>query len=253
MMRLTKNLIWIGLWAAQTAYAEEMPDVRRSLGGGVVANWTELRLEVVGVAVDPTLALDTKPLEQRAITAIDARVGDDCARVPLRGEVTLADVAPRVAAEALNSWTISEGRYHENGVVEVVGVVELQPLAAGWMSKRAVPGPPLTGEGATGVVVDLRGTGIRPTYAPVIVDKQGEVLYDSVLWADVAFLRAPVVWVSDPAHPEAQRAGASPSFFVASADGARIVLAPREAQRFRTEVVPTRMIGEGAVVLVVDP
>jgi hypothetical protein len=245
---------WLGALAlAVTAVAGEPPDVRRPLGGGAEVNWTRLEVEVVGVGIDPTLKVDTKPLEQIAISSIDARVGDDCARVPVRAGERLGAVAPRVTLDALNSWSIREGRYHAHGPVEIIGVVSLQPLLAPWMKQRSVPGPPISREGPTGVLIDARGQTVQPTYAPRVLGAGGEVLYDSVLWEDVAFLRAPVVWVSDPAHSEARRAGDTPAFFMATARGADLILSAEDTARFLAEIAPTRMLGDGGVVVVVDP
>jgi hypothetical protein len=240
-------------WLVASAWAGEPTDVRRAIGQGVDVNWTRLEVEVVGRAVDPTLKLDSKPLEQRAISLIDERVGADCGRVPVRADALLSELAGKAATDARNGWSIREGRYYADGPVEIVGVVALQPLLAGWMRQRAVPGPPLAEGGVSGVLIDLRGQVIRPTYAPRVLGPEGEVLFDSVLWDDVAFLRAPVVWVSDPAHAEARRAGGSPAFFVATARDTDIVLSAEDAARFLAEVVPTRAIGDGSVVLVVDP
>jgi hypothetical protein len=241
--------LWLMAWAG-----EPFADVRRPLEDGAWVNWTRLEVEVEASAFDPLLKVDSKPLEQAAITEVDGRIGSVCALVPLAPGVRLGDVRDRIIQEARGAWRLDEGRYYASGRVEVRGVVDLQPMAAPWMASRAANAPEVPVKGPTGVVVDLRGIPVTPTYAPEIVDPNGEIVYGGTVWRDAAFLRAPVVWVSDPAHPQAQRAGAEPAFFIAAgALGAKVVLSAADAARFRAEVSPTRASGEGAVVLVVDP
>ena len=54
--------------------AEPIPDVVRELGDGTRVNWTRLRLELVEGARDPSVGQDARPLEQRSIRAVEARL-----------------------------------------------------------------------------------------------------------------------------------------------------------------------------------
>ena len=80
------------------------------------------------------------------------------------------------------------------------------------------------------------------------------MLWTGTLWEDVAYERAPVVYVSDAAHPAAMRAGNNPIFAkVTSADEGALQLAENDAVRVRTAFSQARTLGDGTVVVVVDP
>lgn len=234
--------------------AEPAADVRRPLSAGASVNWTRLLVEVRAVGDDALQKLDSKPIEQRAIHAVDQRIGEDCAGVPLRADVRLGDVRERIRTDAMNAWRIIESRYHAAGQVEVVGTIELLPLFSPWQHQRSLAAPVVDHPGATGVLIDARGLGAGPVVAPRVLGPEGEVLYDGTVWKDVAWQRAPVVWVGDPAHPAAAAAGTEPAIFVAvGAALGEVQLSAADAARFKAEVVPTRALGDGAVVIVVDP
>lgn len=245
-------LVWMAPSYAEGPAGVLQP-VRRSVGDRAVIDWSRLVLEVSASGFDPLLKSDSKPLEQQAISAIDARIGALAAEVPLRVDLRLGQASPHVVKDALAGWAVRESRYYAAGPVEVVGELDLQPVAALWLSQRAVV-PPATAEGPSGVLIDARGRGVEPVLAPMLVDPAGGVLYDGTVFKDVAYARAPVVWVSDPAHPDAQRAGRDPAFFVAMGGGPGVVqLSEGDAVRFRGTVAVSRAIGEGNVVIVVDP
>lgn len=241
---------------ASTPSASLAPaDVRRPLGDGAWVNWSRMRVEALGVAEDPKLAHDNRPLEQLAISTVDEAIGPACAKVRVRSNTDMSDVVSGVSSTVLATWTIAEGRYFRNGKVEVVGVVDILPLLAGWNRRRAQPAPDGGGHrGPTGLVVDARGHNVDPVFAPRVVDDKGELLYDSVLWNDSAFSHAPVVWVSDPAHPAAARAGADPMFVVLDRFAwGELALSASDSAQVRDQFVGSRVLGDGTVVVVVDP
>lgn len=227
--------------------------VRRPLADGAWMNWSLMRVEVMGSARDDKLALDNRPLEQQAIAGVESRVGDVVGRVRVQARTELSDLVTGLPATVLATWTVAEGRYYRDGHVEVMGTVDVLPLLAGWSRGRARTPPPAVGGGATGVVLDARGLALEPTFAPKLRTGDGTVLYDSVLWSDVAFTRAPVVWVADPAHPAAGRAGRDPVFVrVASVSGADLIVSDEDAATLARQLDAGRAWGDGTVVVVVD-
>lgn len=238
--------------------AEPPADVRRPLREGAWVNWTSLQVEVEATAFDELLKGDSKLLEQKALEVVDARIGEAAALVPLTGVETLGAARPRVVQEAFSGARIDTASYYTSGRVKLLSVADIQPLASPWMVTRA-PEPDASvaspgREGPTGVVIDARGAGVSPVYAPTIVGADDVVLFDGAVWKDAAFLRAPVVWVPDAMHPSAQVAGAEPAFFVATAGGpGRIVLGAADALRFHDDVQIGRAWRDGAVVILVDP
>jgi hypothetical protein len=233
---------------------EPIPDVVRDLGAGTRVNWTQLRLEVTDGARDPTVGHDARPLEQRSIKAIEARLPAALALVPIRPGETAGSAGAIDANHAALGWRVAETRYFTSGRVEVVGAVELRDELAQWSTDRAVT----RDEGAqpagpTGVLIDARGLGLSPSYAPDVRDPDGKVLFDGTLWRHVSYASAPVVWVSDAAAPDAAAAGESPEMFVAaSASGGAIVLTAADAARFHEKVEGTDAVRTGHVVVVVD-
>jgi hypothetical protein len=101
--------------------------------------------------------------------------------------------------------------------------------------------------------VDARGIPANPAFAPQLVTRSGEVLFDGSTWASIAVETSPVVYVDDPAHPAAARAGPSPLFLRAVGQrGCDIEVSDADLPRWRDEVEGTRLIGEGRVVVVLD-
>jgi hypothetical protein len=231
-----------------------LADVRTELADDAWMNWSTMRIEVAGSATDPKLAHDNRPLEQQAIAAVDARIGSVVGALPVRGRSILGDLVPGVEGTVKLTWTVGEGRYFRDGHVEVVGVVEVLPLLASWSRGRATKPPPATLGGKTGLVLDARGLEVAPVFAPRVVSPGGAVLYDSVLSSDAAFEQAPVVWVSDPAHPAAVRAGTEPLLLgVDNAYGGDLVLSEAAAGRVARAFDQSRVLGDGTVVVVIDP
>ncbi|MCB9665529.1 MAG: hypothetical protein H6732_15560 [Alphaproteobacteria bacterium] len=243
----------IALLLAALALAGPFADVRRPLGGGASVNWTRLRLELAVAEADPTLALDARPLEMRAIRRIDDEIARALEAVPLRPGVRLGEGADVAASRIRRSWHVAESRYFDSGRIEVVGAVDLQDVLAPWSTARSVVLPAALPSDPTGVVIDVRGLPLLPSYAPQVVDEAGELLYDAVVWKHLAFQTPPAVWVSDPAAPEAGVAGARAWLAVAAAarEGV-VVLAAADAARWRAEVAPAVAHGAGSIVLVVD-
>ncbi len=106
----------------------------------------------------------------------------------------------------------------------------------------------------TGLVIDARGTGLEPCWAPAVVTAENREVMVVRMWEDDAVNTAPLVYVSDPAHPFAARAGMHPLFVrAASADGASVVLGGEDLRRLESELGGAPVFGQGRVVIVVDP
>lgn len=251
------RLLLLSATVAFAAPASSIPappsDVRRTLGDGVVVDWTRRRLEVVATRHDNNPARDLRPLEQAAMTAIDARFEAALALVPVRPGYTWATLPDRQQLPSI-PWRVAETRYHTGGSVDVVGAVDLRDVLAPWSTARAVPPPAPSLSDATGALIDARGIPVTPCYAPVLQTVSGEVLFDSIVWKDIAWQTTPVVWVADPMHAAARVAGLRPEMFLATgADTCTIGVADADAARWRERVAPVRAVGAGGVVIVVDP
>lgn len=228
-------------------------NVRRTLADGVVVDWTRHRLEVLASEHDNNPKRDLRPLEQAAMTQIDARFEAALAKLPVRPGVTWASLPDRQELPSI-PWRVAETRYHTGGSVDVIGAVDLREVLAPWSTSRAVPPPGPSTSDATGVLIDARGLGVEPCYAPVVQTVSGEVLFDSIVWKDVAWETTPVVWVADPMHTEARAAGLKPEMFLATgADTCTLGVADEDAARWKDRLTSVRALGKGGVVIVVDP
>jgi hypothetical protein len=232
----------------------DLPDVVRTLSDDSVVNWSRARLEVTTVARDARAAVAQPALEQAAVDALDVRLPVVAEAFEIAPGVRLGDIGPRLSEEVRRRWSLLEVRYATDRSVTAVGGLDLAGLAAPWMQQRAADPPAEPREGATGLLVDARGLGATPVYAPRVVGPGGEVLMDGVLWADAVFRGPPAVWVGDPAHPGASAAGPAPVLVTARAyDAGALTVDETAAARIRDGLFGTRALREGRLVVVVEP
>lgn len=253
----------IALLLALSALADDPadpPNVRREITRGVWVDWTDLAIEVTTDARGHGTQ-DIEAVEQVARREVDAAVGQGARRVLLHRRTTVGDLEEdeklwQALASRLSRWEIEEGRYTDLGEVTLTATLDLQDLLKPYTLSEARTGP--VGEAGpgtwTGLVIDARGTGLEPCWAPAIVTAENREIMVVRMWEDDAVNTAPLVYVSDPAHPFAARAGVHPLFVrAAAADGASIVLGGEDLRRLETELAGAPAFGQGRVVVVVDP
>ena len=234
--------------------------MRRDLASGVVVNWTGLTLEAEGSARGHGTE-DTEAIEQLARREVDLAIRQGAERLKLSEDVLLASLMEdsplgNALVSRLPRWEVAEGRYYTSGKVELRATLSLQDLLKPWTLSQARHLPPDDGArsgGPTGLVVDARGVEVEPRWSPRILAEDGAEVLVIRMWEDDAVNEPPLVWVSDPADPAAARAGAGPLFVRAvGADGTAVVLGAEDAAALR-DFATARPLGEGRVVLVVDP
>ncbi len=236
------------------------PDLRENLGRGVSVNWTTLTLEVTRDGHGRGVGATRKAIEHDARDGLrqSVRVGADNVRVTsgIAVEDLLQDeVLSEAVSSRVSRWVVGEARYYNSGRIELVAELTLLDLLKPWNLANATPRPaePRVPD-LTGVVVDARGTGVTPAWAPRILSDGERLLWDGTVWDDVALGVAPVVWVADPSHPAVATAGDRPLVVRAErATGADLFLDPLDAARFRTAVADSELLREGTVVVVADP
>lgn len=228
-------------------------------------DWTEQRLVVRAASEKGSGARsDMKAVEQAARSTLAPRIEAAAREVCLSGEDDAGDLmdggdaVSQVLSENLLRWRVSETRYYTSGRVELTAELELQP----WLSPAVVgvatgrEDPTLESQ-HTGVVIDARGTGLKPSFAPRVLDVAGEPIYSaSSLSPEIAGQIAPAVWVTDPVDDAAAaRAGDAPLFIRADGvNGERdILLAPRDGALLRVLATETDLLARGLVVVVLDP
>ncbi|MBW2256062.1 MAG: hypothetical protein JRI25_15875 [Deltaproteobacteria bacterium] len=229
----TLGLLLVGSAQAITTEGEPL-DVRQALSRDVAVNWTRLTVEVTSGARGWGVTATTKALEHTARQKIGPDIRWGARRVRVATDVTVDDLRhdPELgdAVESrIERWVVSEARYYTSGRVELTGELSLQELLKPWALSVALLAPEQEGRrGYTGLVVDARGTGATPAYAPRILH-------------------------GDEAHPAAARAGEKP--LVVRAEHAMetdLVIGDEDFIRFRTGFHDARVLGEGTVVVVLD-
>lgn len=245
--------------AAPPAWAEPPADLREPVSGGFI-NWTRLTVETEKSWTGRGVDANRRAAEHQAYL----HVGEGIAAALDALQVTPSQVFPDLhedvgLGDALRArasrWYVEEARYYTSQRVDLVGALALPELLRPWTLQRAVEPPAAPHESAyTGVLLDARGTGARAAFAPRVLGPAGEVLWDGAVWTDVATRTSPAVFVADPAHVAAARAGERPLALLAErADGADLVLGPEDAARLLEARGGTRLLGDGRVVIVLDP
>ena len=216
-----------------------------------------------------TVWSDVRATEKDARRKLQARLQDSALGVPfgrdgevsdLMGKWEDVDSALSVGlADGMGHWRVVETRYFTSGRVELVGELDLTEWLRPYATRVASAPPDAPNETmrSTGIVVDARHLDLVPSYAPRLIDSQGRVVYDlAALSKDVASIRMPVLWVSDPADSGVvARVGESPALMVADkVEGEHdLVLTSRDAARIRVLEGGTSLLQSAPVVIVVNP
>lgn len=240
------------------ALAQESPQpVVTDAGPSLEFDWTRMVLRATASAGTHGTE-STRAVEELARRSLQVGIEQGVSRIPVTSGLSFDSLLSGPLGDALRSrlhrWEVTEAVYFASGKVRLTAELSLQDLLKPWtLSRIAEPGPAMAST-VTGLVVDARGSGARPAYAPTLWSHDGEVLYDGLLWEEEAVSKAPVVYVGDPAHPAAARAGETPLFVRArEARGPDLVLDAAETARFREQLQGARVLGEGTVVVVIDP
>ncbi len=259
-IRVAVAAFGLGLTSGARAAEGDVPDLRQALSSEAAINWTTLTIEITTSAWGRGVGAATKALEARAREGIPAKVAAASRRVPVHGDVTVSDLLQDPSLNtAINGrverWVVTEARYFTSGRVELLAELPLQELLKPWALQRAPLSPdPQRSTRFTGLLVDARGLSVTPAYAPRLLAESGEELWSGRVWDDVVLFQTPVVYVPDPAHPASARAGLQPLVVRAvETRGPDLVLAETDRVRFRTALGDARAVGEGTVVVVIDP
>ncbi len=254
------SCVLVSMLALSPAWGGESGDVIEEVASGVDLNWTTLQLVVVASAQSSGTE-DTEAVEQLARRDADAALRMGARRIRLDGSRTVAelDAEPRLGpavAARLARWTVGEARYYASGKVELVAILSLQDLLKPvTLANARAGGAASNSPGLTGLVVDARETDAKPVWAPRLLTRSGDVLWDGALWESPAVAGVPAVFVFDPADPRAAaRAGADPLIVqAADAIGPDLVLAKDDLRRFRSAPDSGGILGQGTLVVVVSP
>ncbi len=251
------------LLLAGAALAGDPQDLRESIENGAVINWTSMRVEVTSSATPSGVDSSRKVVETSARRPIGDKMRRAVGTVLVQGEQTVQELRtdPEIGqkiARRETHWAVTESRYFTSGRIELHGELKIGEVLKPWLLDQASTAAPVdVPQGRhTGVVVLARGLNVQRAFAPRILASDGEtVLHDGLVWKDSATNAIPVIYVPDPAHPAAAfRAGKVPLIVSAmEVRGADVVLTRESSIEYRTGLKGSRAVGQGTVVIVVDP
>jgi hypothetical protein len=234
-------------------------DLRQDVGGGAHINWTRMRLEVTASA-DRNGVETLSSVEEKARRNAEPKLLVAARAVMVNHEVAYTDLEAQSALQSvlqarLQRWSVPEVRYHHLGRVDLSGELSLQELLKPWTISVAQEPPGGAPQPKyTGVVVDARRTGLDPVFAPRILSDAGKVLYGGTLWEEEAITQVPAVYIPSHEHPAIARAGADPLWVRAErARGYDMQLTPDDSIAFHTALREARLLGQGKLVVIVDP
>jgi hypothetical protein len=227
-------------------------------------DWTELRLEVSASShLRRGAWQDRRVQEQDALDNLTPRILELASHVPVTaaftadkwmdGHPTLADGLQR----GLKGWRVDETRYFAEGGVEMDAVLDLQDWLRPAMLAHAMEDPPqVPKDGPTGILIDARGTGFKPVYAPTVRTTAGtEVVGLEQLGQAAAQTLAPVLYVLDPADPRTHaRVGDAPLFArgTHTTDGV-LILDGASSGPMLAHSAAEALVAGARVVMVIDP
>ncbi len=253
------GLLWVAV--ALAAPVGEPESVVQPLSAGARIDWTNQRLEAEAKGRIAGVDATQRIVEQDLRVELGPILLEGAREVLVQHELTVGDVIAqaddlgRQMGSAVGWWEVFEAHYTSSGRVSLVGGIPLTDLARPWALSVAVQRPAdewIQEFELTGLLVDARGTGAIPAYAPRVLTADGGELFDGVLWQDVATSVVPALYVTDPADPAALRIGAKPLVVRATgAIGPDVVLSAADAERFRAQRLGS-LLRRGALVIVVD-
>ena len=246
--------LWGVMWSAWAAPTEGA--IREELAYGTWLDWTHQVLEVNVVHRHQT-SEGQRQAELAAIQDMDVALRMGAKRIRIQeGRTVAEDPTSEALLGRLTRRAVVEARYGREGSIGLTAELPLSVLLGPWtLSRTGSQSLDVQADGYfTGVVLDARGLRANPAWAPRVLGSGGEVLYGEE-WADSGELvSTPAVYVPDPTHPEAQRAGDNPLILLVEAvrgvdlrlsdvgEGC-LIAAPSAGQALR----------QGRLVVVVDP
>ena len=233
-------------------------------------NWTTMELEITSrsdrkvgawkdVRVQEQDALDRlKPLIEDAAKRVRVFPGTRAGDHMRPGETPETIEVARRIDDGLSEWKVRETRYLSNGGVEMDGVLGLhQWLRAALLANPYQPTDFATEDGPTGVLIDARHLAFRPCFSPEVQDANNQpLIHPTRVNPEVLRVRAPVVYVQDPAAAQAvTRAGEQPLFITAesSTNDCVLILSPSDSQLLKASKGFAAVVASAKIVLVVNP
>ena len=233
-------------------------------------NWTTMELEITSRS-DRTVGAwkDVRVQEQDALDRLKPLIEDAAKRVRVfpgtRAEEHMVpnetpetiDVARRID-DGISGWRVRETRYLSNGGVEMDGVLSLhQWLRPALLATPHTPSDLASEDGPTGVLIDARHLAFRPCLSPEVwTADETPLVHPSKVNPEVLRVRAPAVYVGDPASPQAvSRAGEHPLFITAQAstNDCVLILSPADSQLLQASKGFAAVVASAKLVLVVNP
>lgn len=269
-------------------------EVRELAPSGTI-NWTAGWVEATGLGRAPEAA---SPQQARATTERDAYIAAQRhlleivkglrldAETLLEGHLARQPATRTTVSDVVHGGgaMITRKDVEQDGTVRVTVGIRLwgnhsliEHLTADReIQSQRFPGEPLVEEGATGVVIDARGLGVKPAVFPVVLDEAGTVVYGPAI-ADRATVEAaglveyrglsgdaplssglgPQAWSSQAASLPGTREGKQPLTMTAVGTAGtlsvNIVLNSKDARAIRDDPHLMVALKRARIVIVTEP
>jgi hypothetical protein len=239
-----------------------------SLGGRGAAtaslDWTDLSLDVSAAShLRRGAWQDRRVQEQDALDELGPRISALASEIPVTVGFTAGrwlQGPPELAGglrRGLKGWRVEETRYLAGGGVEMDAVLDLQDWLRPAVLVHAIEDPPrVPTDGPTGILIDARGTGFLPVYAPTVRTPAGtDVIALDRLGRVAAQTLAPVLYVLDPADPRTHgRIGDRPLFARGThTDEGVLYLDAASSGPMLAHSAADALVAGALVVVVIDP
>lgn|GEM_PF-3775222 len=202
--------------------------------------------------------------EQDARGIVALQIGLLAEAVPFDGETTAGDLISlgqpfseeleNGLLDAVGNWNVVEATYHTNGSIELVGELNLfewfSPVST--FRAQATGDRPDVGGASTGIIIDTRGTDLKPSFSPVILGPNNSPVYSVEHMSPASSaVRSPVRWITDVVNGDVfTLVGDNPLIVIAEdIKDDNIVVSSSDAARLRAIGMGTRLLQEGRVVV----
>ncbi|MBI4400743.1 MAG: hypothetical protein HY581_03835 [Nitrospirae bacterium] len=189
--------VLLGVSAATAQLAGRIGDVIESMGPTGNVDWTKGIVTATGLGSPPPNAVNAgqaRAMAERAAFLVATRnllevvkgIRVDSATL-VENFIVSSDVIKTEVSGFVQGATVMKKQVHPDGSVEVMVGMKLtgdllnalMPKETGGGSPLVQPGQASPGTAFTGLIVDARGTGVRPAMAPKIRNEEGREVYGS--------------------------------------------------------------------------
>lgn len=196
MIALATVAVVMGVSAVSAQLAGRIGDVIESTGPGAAVDWTKGIISATGLGSPPPHAVNpgqARAMAERTAFLVATRnlmelvkgLRVDSATL-VENMMVASDMVKTEVSGFVQGATVSNKKVHPDGSVELTIAMKMTGDLLKALMPKTGGGQPLFSPGSapaglafTGLIVDARGTGVRPAMAPKIRNEEGREVYGS--------------------------------------------------------------------------